>query len=40
MASLFTNLSAEPFWQQVYTNMVQFIILLRKVYDYVPCSTS
>ena len=26
----------EPFWQQAYTNMVQFIILLHKVlYDYV-----
>ncbi|MEW5980726.1 MAG: hypothetical protein AB1898_33600, partial [Acidobacteriota bacterium] len=39
VASLLTNLfgrGKEPFWQQAYTNMVQFIILLHKVvYDYV-----
>ena len=38
VASLLTNLfgrGKEPFWQQAYTNMVQFIILLHKVlYDY------
>lgn len=39
MASLMNNLfgkGKEPFWQQAYTNMVKFIILLHKVlYDYV-----
>jgi hypothetical protein len=39
IASLLNNLfgkSREPFWQQAYTNLVKFIILLHKVlYDYV-----
>ena len=39
IASLLNNLygrSKEPFWQQAYTNLVKFIILLHKVaYDYV-----
>jgi len=39
IASLLTNLfgrGKEPFWQQAYTNLVKFIILLHKVaYDYV-----
>jgi len=39
IASLLNNLfgrGKEPFWQQAYTNLVQFIILLHKVaYDYV-----
>ena len=39
IASLLNNLfgkSEEPFWQQAYTNLVKFIILLHKVvYDYV-----
>ena len=39
IASLLNNLfgkSREPFWQQAYTNLVKFIILLNKVlYDYV-----
>jgi hypothetical protein len=39
IASLLNNLfgrSHEPFWQQAYTNLVKFIILLHKVlYDYV-----
>ena len=39
MASLMNNLfgkGKEPFWQQAYTNLVKFIILLHKVlYDYV-----
>jgi hypothetical protein len=39
IASLLNNLfgrSKEPFWQQAYTNLVKFIILLNKVlYDYV-----
>ena len=39
IASLLNNLfgkGKEPFWQQAYTNLVKFIILLHKVaYDYV-----
>src|SRR5262249_27627103 len=39
IASLLTNLfgrGKEPFWQQAYTNLVKFVILLHKVvYDYV-----
>ena len=39
IASLINNLfgrGKEPFWQQAYTNLVKFIILLHKVaYDYV-----
>ena len=39
IASLINNLFGtrkEPFWQQAYTNLVKFIILLHKVaYDYV-----
>lgn len=39
IAALMNNLfgkSKEPFWQQAYTNMVKFVILLHKVlYDYV-----
>lgn len=39
IASLLNNLfgkSREPFWQQAYTNLVKFVILLHKVlYDYV-----
>jgi hypothetical protein len=39
LASLLTNLfgrGKEPFWQQAYTNLVKFVILLHKVlYDYV-----
>jgi len=39
IASLLNNLygkSKEPFWQQAYTNLVKFVILLHKVlYDYV-----
>lgn len=39
IASLLNNLygrGKEPFWQQAYTNMIKFIILLHKVaYDYV-----
>ena len=39
IASLLNNLfgkSKEPFWQQAYTNLVKFIILLHKItYDYV-----
>src|SRR5207253_4217386 len=39
LASLLNNLfgkGKEPFWQQAYTNLVKFIILLHKVnYDYV-----
>jgi hypothetical protein len=39
MASLLNNLfgrGKKPFWQQAYTNLVKFIILLHKVnYDYV-----
>jgi hypothetical protein len=39
IASLLNNLfgkSKEPFWQQAYTNLAKFIILLHKVlYDYV-----
>jgi len=39
IASLLTNLfgrAKSPFWQQAYTNLVKFIILLHKVaYDYV-----
>ena len=39
IASLLNNLygrSKEPFWQQAYTNLIKFIILLHKVlYDYV-----
>src|SRR5467141_1940372 len=39
IASLFNNLfgrGKEPFWQQAYTNLVKFIILLHKVaFDYV-----
>src|SRR5690606_27231593 len=39
IASLLNNLFAkgnEPFWQQAYTNLVKFIIVLHKVlYDYV-----
>src|SRR5439155_9026089 len=39
IASLLNNLfgkSREPFWQQAYTNLVKFIILLHQVlYDYV-----
>jgi hypothetical protein len=39
VASLLTNLfgrGKEPFWQQAYTNLVKFVILLHKVlYDYV-----
>src|SRR5262250_2727324 len=36
VASLLTNLygrGKEPFWQQAYTNLVKFIILLHKVVD-------
>src|SRR5262249_4543386 len=39
IASLLNNLygkGKEPFWQQAYTNLVKFVILLHKVlYDYV-----
>jgi len=39
IASLLNNLfgrGKEPFWQQAYTNLVKFIILLHKVtFDYV-----
>src|SRR5258708_10909954 len=39
IASLLNNLfgrGKEPFWQQAYTNLVKFIILLHKIaYDYV-----
>src|SRR5207245_3736944 len=39
IASLMNNLfgkGREPFWQQAYTNLVKFLILLHKVlYDYV-----
>ena len=39
IASLMNNLyghSKEPFWQQAYTNLVKFVILLHKIlYDYV-----
>ena len=39
IASLLNNLfgkGREPFWQQAYTNLVKFIILLHKIaYDYV-----
>jgi hypothetical protein len=39
IASLLNNLfgkSREPFWQQAYTNLIKFVILLHKVlYDYV-----
>ena len=44
IASLLNNLfgrSDEPFWQQAYTNLVKFTILLHKVVDGTsPCSTS
>jgi hypothetical protein len=42
IASLLNNLfgrGKEPFWQQAYTNLVKFIILLHKVnFDYVTLS--
>jgi len=44
IASLLNNLfgrGKEPFWQQAYTNLVKFIILLHKVaYDYVTSGAS
>jgi hypothetical protein len=39
IATLLNNLSGrgkEPFWQQAYTDLVKFLILLRKVVDGYP----